>query len=242
MGLSSLAVGTMMVALGRSGLGRTIRYLPFPVLAGFLAGTGLVMAQGTFALAAGGIGGDATGGIDQVARFIVVIGVAVLMTAISRSSLSNERYVPPVVVGSIVIFHLVAAILGIGRAEGEVRGWLLPVLPSGSLVDADTFTVAARADWGVVVENLPAMAPLLLLAPLTVLLYLGAFESMLDVDIDSDSEFQVMGGAGARRRVVRERSLVHAVREHDAGAADGGTGACRTDRGGSLCDRRAAAG
>ena len=41
------------------------------------------------------------------------------------------------------------------------------------------------------------MAPLLLLPPLTVLLYLGAFESSLDVDIDSDREFQVMGGAGA---------------------------------------------
>jgi len=197
MGLSSLAVGATLLALGRSGLGRTIRYLPYPVLAGFLAGTGLVMGQGALALAAHGIGGDATGGRDRIARLIVVIVVALLMTAISRSSLSSELYVPPVVVGSILAFHLVAAILGIGRGEGAERGWLLPILPSGSLFDADTFTVVARADWGVVVENLPAMAPLLLLAPLTVLLYLGAFESSLDADIDSDREFQVMGRAGA---------------------------------------------
>ena len=131
MGLSSIAVGLAMVALGRSGLGRMIRYLPYPVLAGFLAGTGLVMAQGTYALASRGIGGDATGGGDRVARFAVVITVAFLMTAISRSSLPNERFVPPVVVGSIAAYHVVAVVAGIGRTEGAGRGWLLPELPAG---------------------------------------------------------------------------------------------------------------
>ena len=197
MGLSSLAVGLTMVALGRSGLGRMIRYLPYPVLAGFLAGTGLVMAQGTYALAFRGISGDATGGGERVARFAVVITVAVLMTAISRSSLPNERFVPPVVVGSIAAYHMVAIVADLGRTEGASRGWLLPELPGGALVDAGTFTVAAKADWGAVATHAPALLPLLILAPLTVLLYLGAFESILDVDIDTDREFQVMGSASA---------------------------------------------
>lgn len=197
MGLSSIVVGLTMVALGRSGLGRMIRYLPYPVLAGFLAGTGLVMAQGTYALAFGGISGDATGGGDRIARFAVVMAVTFLMTTISRSSLPNERFVPPVVVGSIAVYHVVAVIADIGRSTGAGRGWLLPVLPGGALVDADTFTIAARADWGAVATHAPAMLPLLILAPLTVLLYLGALESILDTDIDTDREFQVMGGASA---------------------------------------------
>ena len=184
MGLSSLAVGLTMVALGRSGLGRMIRYLPYPVLAGFLAGTGLVMAQGTYALAFRGISGDATGGGERVARFAVVITVAVLMTAISRSSLPNERFVPPVVVGSIAAYHMVAIVADLGRTEGASRGWLLPELPGGALVDAGTFTVAAKADWGAVATHAPALLPLLILAPLTVLLYLGAFESILEAPQD----------------------------------------------------------
>jgi len=197
MGLSSLAVGLTMVALGRSGLGRMIRFLPYPVLAGFLAGTGLVMAASTIALSSRGITGDATGGGDLVARFVVVILVAGLMTAISRSSLPDERYVPAVVLASIAAFHAVAALADIGRVEGADRGWLLPVLPSGPLVNGDTFTVATRADWGSVATHLPALLPLLLLAPLTVLLYLGALESILEVDIDTDREFQIMGSASA---------------------------------------------
>ncbi|MDW3216593.1 MAG: cyclic nucleotide-binding domain-containing protein [Ilumatobacteraceae bacterium] len=197
MGLSSLAVGLTMMTLGRSGLGRMIRYLPYPVLAGFLAGTGLVMARAVVEIGDRGISGDAAGGGDRVARFAVVLVVVFLMTAISRSRLPNERFVPPIVLGSIALYHAVALAVGVGRISGAERGWLLPVLPDGALISGDTFTVAGRADWAVVADHLPALLPLLLLAPLTVLLYLGALETILDVDIDTDREFQVMGGAGA---------------------------------------------
>lgn len=197
MGLSSLAVGLTMMTLGRSGLGRMIRYLPYPVLAGFLAGTGLVMARAVVEIGDRGISGDAAGGGDRVARFAVVLVVVFLMTAISRSRLPNERFVPPIVLGSIALYHAVALAVGVGRISGAERGWLLPVLPDGALISGDTFTVAGRADWAVVADHLPALLPLLLLAPLTALLYLGALETILDVDIDTDREFQVMGGAGA---------------------------------------------
>lgn len=193
MGLSSIAVGLTLFGLGVSGLGRMVRFLPYPVLAGFLAGTGLVMARSTIELAARGISGTATGGGDRVARIAVALTVTALMTAISRSSRPTEKLMPALVLGSIVTFHVAGWIAGLGRAEGADRGWLLPALPEGALVSADSFGIFTRADWGVVVDQLPAMTPLLILAPLTLLLYLGALESVLDVDIDTDREFRVIG-------------------------------------------------
>lgn len=193
MGLSSIAVGIVMTVLGRFGLGRMVRYLPYPVLAGFLAGTGLVMAEATIELAASGITGEAGGGGERVGRLALAIGLAVAVAVVSRSRLSTERLVPVVVVGSIAGFHLVRLLVGMTRADGAARGWLLPELPAGALLGGDSFRIVERADWGTVVEQLPAMSPILLLAPLTMLLYLGALESMLDVELDVDREFQTVG-------------------------------------------------
>lgn len=193
MGLSSVAVGLTLLLLGRFGLGRLVRFLPYPVLAGFLAGTGLVMARSTIELAWSGISGTATGGGDRAARVVVAVAITAAMTAISRSSRSTERLMPVLVLGSIIGFHVVWSVGGLSRVQGAERGWLLPELPGGALVTDGSITFAGRADWGVVFEQLPSLAPLLILAPLTLLLYLGALESVLDVDLDTDREFRVVG-------------------------------------------------
>lgn len=193
MGLSSVGVGITLLLLGRFGLGRSVRYLPYPVLAGFLAGTGLVMARSSFELAWQGISGAATGGGDRAARLVVAGGVSVAMLLVARSPRPTERLMPTLVLGSLALIHAGRAVDGMGRVEGADRGWLLPKLPEGSLITSDYVNSGASADWSVVVERLPDLLPLLILAPLTLLLYLGALEAVLDVDLDTDREFRVIG-------------------------------------------------
>ena len=193
MGCSALAVGLTLVALGRFRLTRIVRYLPFPVLAGFLTGTGLVMGTAAIGIAAGGIAGATSAGGERALRIVVALAITAGMTAIARTRIRTERVAPVLVLGSIVLVHAGLRVTGVGRVEGATRGWLLPPLPSGSLVTSEWLHIADQADWSVVAQQLPALLPILLLAPLTTLLYLSALESIFDTDINIDREFERMG-------------------------------------------------
>ena len=46
MALGSLATGVVFLGLGTFRLGELIRFIPYPVVGGFLAGTGLVLSMG----------------------------------------------------------------------------------------------------------------------------------------------------------------------------------------------------
>jgi len=193
MALSAITVGVTMYGLGALGLGRLVRYVPFPVMAGFLAGTGIVMGRSTIELLDVGIAGDATGGSDRVFRFAVGAAVSIALVVIARSRLPTERVLPVVVIGAIGASHIGLAIAGIARAEGAARGFLLPEIPGGSMARSESFTFFVDADWGVVAEQVVGIVPLLVLAPLTLLLYLGSLEAIVDVDLDIDHEFRTTG-------------------------------------------------
>src|SRR5262245_17909629 len=53
LGLASLATGIFFLILGLCGLGTCVRCIPYPVIGGFLAGTGWLMAQGSMGVMAG---------------------------------------------------------------------------------------------------------------------------------------------------------------------------------------------
>lgn len=193
MGLAAIAVGLTMFVLGALGLGRLVRYLPFPVMAGFLAGTGLVIGRATIELLDAGLAGDATGGGDRVLRFATGIAISVALVVVSRSRLAVERVVPALLIGIIAAIHVGLGIAGIGRGEAAARAFLLPELPAGSLVTSESLWFARDADWGVVADQAVGVLPLLILAPLTLLLYLGALETIVDTDLDADREFRITG-------------------------------------------------
>ena len=193
MALSSVMVGVTLFALGALRLGRLVRYLPYPVMAGFLAGTGLVMSKSAVSLLLDGITGDATGGRDAAIRVLIGAGLSVTLVVIARGSLPTERVLPMVVLGVIVAIQVALAVAGIDRSEAADRGFLLPPIPGSSLLDTEPWLAFTRADWGVVASESVGLLPLVILAPLTMLLYLGALDTLLGVDVDSDREFRLTG-------------------------------------------------
>ncbi|MBM3274896.1 MAG: hypothetical protein FJZ00_07070, partial [Candidatus Sericytochromatia bacterium] len=51
--LSALVTGTALLALGSFRAGKWVRYFPYPVMGGYLAATGWLIASGAFKVAAG---------------------------------------------------------------------------------------------------------------------------------------------------------------------------------------------
>ena len=52
-GMSTLLTGIVFFALGRFRLGSLIRFIPYPVIGGFLAGSGWILSQGSITVMTG---------------------------------------------------------------------------------------------------------------------------------------------------------------------------------------------
>ncbi len=121
LGLIGLFAGVIQIALGLAGIGRLIKFIPFPVVSGYLSGVGLII-----------IG-------SQIPKFLGVVGAGGLLAALGQPSLWVWQ---SMVVGSVVIAAMLlmpyvttvvpATILALvcGVATYGVLGWLDPALLS----------------------------------------------------------------------------------------------------------------
>lgn len=71
--LSTLSTAALFALLGRFGLGNMVRYMPYPVVGGFLAGVGWMLVDGSFSIMNGMPLSFATlpalSGLEQIARW-----------------------------------------------------------------------------------------------------------------------------------------------------------------------------
>ena len=187
--VTGLCTGLLLVVMGGFKLGDLVRYVPYPVVAGFLGGTGAVL------FLAGIDQLFASGGPAEIGLLIVpgiALGLAIALAGrFGKSPLVSVF----LIVAGFVGYHLAAIIAGISRAEGIARGLLLGPFPEGGLADFGVVTEIAAADWGAVSAQLPAIVVMALIVPLAVLLNVGGLEQTFRVDIDVDRELRAAGAA-----------------------------------------------
>lgn len=185
--LTSAFTGVVLLLMGRLRLGKLVRYVPFPVVAGFLGGTGLVLV-----MAGVGILFPSAGDHELAFRAIPGLAVGLLIVGLGRRGASST--VPVVVIGlAFVGYHLSAVGGGIDRAEGIARGLLLGPFPEGSLADLGVLAELGSADWGAVADQFPAILAMALLVPLGLLLNTGGLEHTFKRDIEVDRELMATG-------------------------------------------------
>ncbi len=189
--VTSLVTGLLLLALGFFKLGNLVRYVPFPVVAGFLGGTGVVLAIGGIELLQRG------GGANELTLLVipgVVLGV--VLAWLGRRETSPGVSLAVIALGFIG-FHLVAAVTGLDRAEGISRGLLLGPFPGGRLADLGVVSELWSADWGAILTQVPAMVAMAIIVPLGLLLNTGAMEHTFKTDIDVDRELMATGAGVA---------------------------------------------
>ena len=127
--VTSLLTGLLLLGMGFFKLGNLVRYVPFPVVAGFLGGTGVVLAIGGIELLERG------GGAGEL-PLLVIPGVllGVVLAWLGRREVSPGVSLAVIAAG-FVGFHVVAAVTGLDRAEGISRGLLLGPFPEGRMAD-----------------------------------------------------------------------------------------------------------
>ncbi len=198
---TSMATGALFILMGRFRLGEIARFVPFPVVGGLLAGTGYLIVVGSLGILGAGWPLEAmttTGSLGLLWPGLAIAGVF-LVAALRHWP--SRAYLVVMVVG-IVGFHLVSRVSGVGRAEAHTRGWLLGPFPDGGLWPGFAASSITGADWGAIAAEAPSLVTVLLLVPVTLLLYLSALEIGTNRDLDASAELRSTGWANVASGVL----------------------------------------
>jgi SulP family sulfate permease len=195
---STLLVGLVLFLLGAYKLGNIVRFTPYPVIGGFLAGSGWLLLLGSFRV----VNGETfsffnlretleTGGFSAwipCAIFGVVTYLAVRF--------SHHYLVLPVFVFcSTLAFY---GWLGISHQTldaARTNGWILGAPSDSGVKQILTFPSLLHADWGVVFNQYTSFVALALTSIVSILLNTSALELASDEEIDLNQELRAAGMA-----------------------------------------------
>ncbi len=190
--LSTLLTGIAFWLMGRFNLGRLVRYIPYPVVGGFLGGTG-------WFLFIGGIG-VMTNTPLSLALFqpdILLLWLpgfifgAVLYILLRHYS--HFLLMPAVLLGGIFLFYLVYYFSSGSVSSAGLDGWLLGPFPQGGLFRFMILEAATNANWPIVFENIINMSTIIIVSTISLLLNASGLEIASEVDIDLNRELKTTG-------------------------------------------------
>ncbi|MGB5136026.1 MAG: SulP family inorganic anion transporter [Prochlorococcaceae cyanobacterium] len=212
--VSTALFGLTALVLGRWGAGNLFRYLPFPVLGGFVAGSGALLVKGGLTVMLG-VGADqlswtALADPALLGRWLPGLGFALLMTVAARRW-PSWRTIPTFLIGGIAAFHLLLA-LGGGSLDSAMAGGLLPALPQG-MADRSLIPAAAGGPvaWREVIGSLPDMLAVAFLASLGTLLNASAIEVTVRRELDFNRDLETVGLANLLAALVGSPAGFHSL-------------------------------
>lgn len=193
--LATLASALLLWGTGRLGWGGIARYFPQSVLAGFLAGTGWLMAAGGLSVATGIAIAELfrpdrwSSQIALNAVPAVALGVAVFLTL---RRVAWKGTLITFMVAAIAGFHLLLWLSGIPLSEARAAGWLSGVSAASTAIP-NLFHLSGQVDWGLVGHSLPAIATVAFLTLIGTLLNTSALNAISTQDSDADRELRLTG-------------------------------------------------
>jgi len=198
LGISTVATGALFWCAGRFRLGGLVRFLPYPVVAGFLAGSGWLLVEGAVTMLTGEhsvVHGIAKIGDPLIQAKIIpafVFGVA-MMAALHRWS--HPMIPTSLLLWAGVTFYAILALAGIPAEQARNYGWLPEIPGDGSVALPMPNWILSNANWNAVLIALPAIASVAFLNIVGVLLNISGLEVAAGKEIDVNVELRSSGWA-----------------------------------------------
>jgi SulP family sulfate permease len=195
---STLLVGVVLFLLGAYRLGNIVRFTPYPVIGGFLAGSGWLLLTGSFRVVSGETFSFVnlrealvTGRLEAWIPCAIFGIVGYLAVRFSRHYLT----LPALVFLSMIVFYCWLGLSHNSLANARDFGWILGAPPEAEVKQIPTFPSLLQADWGVIFNQYTSFIPLLLTSIVSILLNTSALELEADEEIDLNQELRAAGMA-----------------------------------------------
>jgi SulP family sulfate permease len=191
--VSSFIVGIVVFIFGRFDFGDLIRFMPYPVVGGFLAGLGWLLVEGSIKVSL--IGNFSLLELFQPENLIywtpaIAFGLLILF---AERITKNYLVIPGMLIGGVVIFYLLVFILGSSPGQMMTDGWLLGPFPEGDLWQPYSMQAISGANWAIIPHQAGTMLTLILTSLIGSLLNFSGIELATKQDIDLNQELQASG-------------------------------------------------
>ncbi len=148
--VATVLTGVVLCCFGMTRMGRAIRYVPYPVVGGFLGATGCLILLGAVRVITGQQLELATLGQFEDLLTVAKLGAACVMAIVlyltwhrSRSSFG----LPAILVGGVIAAHGLFWLAGISTAQAQAAGWTFQPPSSISFMSPWDFDALRHYPW-----------------------------------------------------------------------------------------------
>jgi SulP family sulfate permease len=202
----TMLCGVVFYTLGRFRLGNMVRFVPYPVVGGFLAGTGWLLFKGGIFVASG---------VEVRFRFPMRISEATALADLLVSPVILKHWAPafafgailliavrrvkkPLVIPIVIALGLVAFAIGMlvtgSSLDAAKHGrWLLGPFESARLWQPWTLRALSGADWSAVLKEWFGIATAVFVATIAILFNISGTEVVLRRDLETNRELRDTG-------------------------------------------------
>lgn len=193
---SALATGLIFLVFGLFRLGNLVRYLPYPVLGGFMAGTGWLLLTGGI-----GIMSNVKPSLGYLAALFApgmlvlwLPGLALAVALLVLTQFSKNFLVWPLtVVAATLLFYLVMLFTGGSVDAWRAQGLMLGPFPAGSMLAPPASWELEAVRWDVVAGHLPTIATVAFISLIALLLNAVGVEKFSGKKVDLNRELRAAG-------------------------------------------------
>jgi sulfate permease, SulP family len=194
--LTTVLSGLFFLVIGGFKLGRFVRFIPYPVVGGFIAGTGLLLIQGALGVMIGVSPGmnnlQMLFTSENLIRWIpsAVLGIALML---GSRRFPHFLTLPIIFAIAVMLFYAFAWVSGSSISELRAAGLLLGPFPQGHLWQALDISLLRNVDWQVIMGQASNIAAIALISLVAMLLNSNALELIARDDVDLNRELLTTG-------------------------------------------------
>lgn len=194
--LTAVFTGILFLTLGSFKLGNLIRFIPYPVVGGFLAGTGWLLVKGAVGIMAGIKPGFLElselfrGGVlfKWLPGFIFAV---LLFIALRR--FRHFLLMPGMIIGAIGLFYLYLFLTQTSISEAAGQGLLLSRFAGGISWQPLTPAALSGVNWPVLFSQIGNLGTIVLIALISLLLNASGLELISRQEVDLNRELRASG-------------------------------------------------
>lgn len=198
-GATSVLTGVVFLLVGEFKLAHLARLLPYPVLAGFLAGSGWILFSGGFIMVLGSPSDFRGGDLNQLIAWtpdwkeLAVIVPALLLALVTHFAVSKwAQATLAVMIVAIILFYVALAGFSIDTDLAREWGWL-PVLASAERPVELGLNIVSHIDWSFVMAAFPLMLAAAGLSTIGMLLTTSGLSLSSRTDVNVNHELRGQG-------------------------------------------------
>lgn len=195
-GLATSATGLVLLAMGAFRLGRLIRFIPYPVIGGFLAGMGWLIFKSAMSVVIGApltlLNAPVLIELESLVKWIPAVVFALFVDAVFRRG-GRSLFLPIAIAIALTTFHICVYVLEMSVPQLQQSGWLfLP--PPGDQIPLPLLNAPfGNVDWQVVWREMPTLIALVAVSATSVLFASSGVALSVKCDIDLDRELRAAG-------------------------------------------------